>query len=242
MSEPTEMPIPQEVPSSPALVAHLRWMRGQYPSDGQVGSILWREVHGPAAEELRRLQHQATLAALAATLVPERLEKLRHIFETHRDVHPVNSTEQLVAVYALEVLTAYTALVASGGEPLTAERVAELLLFEDECDGSDDRFAQRVYSALRDYRDAYTALAADLAALRARVAEVTETMDELAKLRCSDGHCELGGPAAGMHTNGGCHCLTDVRPFLLRKGLTTLLRKCRALAAPARPTDTAEGA
>ena len=92
---------------------------------------------------------------------------------------------------------------------------------------------------------AHTALAAQCAAARAergalreRVQGVASAMTALAEQRCSDGFCELGGQAKGMHTNGGCHCLADVRPFLLRKGLLNLLREWRALVTPARPTDT----
>ncbi len=32
-----------------------------------------------------------------------------------------------------------------------------------------------------------------------------------AKYGCGDGGCVMGHPG-GMHTNGGCNCLTDLRP------------------------------
>jgi hypothetical protein len=27
---------------------------------------------------------------------------------------------------------------------------------------------------------------------------------------CSDGYCVIGGKAKGMHTNGGCKCITNL--------------------------------
>lgn len=31
----------------------------------------------------------------------------------------------------------------------------------------------------------------------------------ISEIKCSNGYCKFGGPAKGMHTNGGCHCSAD---------------------------------
>jgi len=41
---------------------------------------------------------------------------------------------------------------------------------------------------------------------------------------CTDGYCDIAGPARGMQTNGGCHCLEDVRPPSLRRELRAALK------------------
>ena len=55
-------------------------------------------------------------------------------------------------------------------------------------------------------------------------------LELLAELKCSDGYCDLGGPAKGMHTNGGCHCLDAFRNPSLRARLRTVLRVAREVA------------
>ena len=150
------------------------------------------------------------------------------------------------------------ALAATGDAPLSADAVDEMRRVNElrlrhfqrmnaKADDGDASFAMAILAchAVDDALTILTETAAQIAAARAerdalreKVAGIASAMAVLAEQRCSDGFCELGGQAKGMHTNGGCHCLTDVRPFLLRKGLVKLLRECRALATPARPTDT----
>ncbi len=38
---------------------------------------------------------------------------------------------------------------------------------------------------------------------------------------CSDGFCLISGPAKGMHTNGGCHCVKNIEA---RRTLTAFWR------------------
>ena len=60
---------------------------------------------------------------------------------------------------------------------------------------------------------------------------------DIAAMRCSDGYCDLGGAAKGMHTNGGCKCLADVRSPSKRSALRTMLRAARVLAlTPGEPS------
>jgi hypothetical protein len=47
---------------------------------------------------------------------------------------------------------------------------------------------------------------------------------------CSDGGCVFGD-AGGMHTNGGCECLKEREPILLRRTVLRLADVCRVLAA-----------
>jgi hypothetical protein len=56
-----------------------------------------------------------------------------------------------------------------------------------------------------------------------------EILDNLRKetgLGCSDGSCVFGHPG-GMQTNGGCHCLSEVKPTLFRIKLSHFLRSLR---------------
>lgn len=63
---------------------------------------------------------------------------------------------------------------------------------------------------------------------------VSVLLADLAKHKCSDGYCYLAGPATGMHTNGGCKCLNDIRHPTIRSRLIGILRLARG--------DTSEGA
>jgi hypothetical protein len=47
---------------------------------------------------------------------------------------------------------------------------------------------------------------------------------------CGDGSCVFGH-RGGMHTNGGCQCLKETDPVLLRRTALRLADVARALAA-----------
>lgn len=49
-------------------------------------------------------------------------------------------------------------------------------------------------------------------------------------LGCGDGGCIFGHPG-GMHTNGGCQCLKERDPHILRRNLLAMSDVARALAA-----------
>jgi len=38
-----------------------------------------------------------------------------------------------------------------------------------------------------------------------------DTLQQLLTHGCSDGYCYIKGPAKGMHTNGGCRCLREIK-------------------------------
>ena len=57
-----------------------------------------------------------------------------------------------------------------------------------------------------------------------------EALALLAELKCSDGYCDFGGPAMGMHTNGGCKCLSGIRHPSARVRLRAVLREARGVA------------
>jgi len=66
---------------------------------------------------------------------------------------------------------------------------------------------------------------------------------------CGDHSCLIGGPAKGMATNGGCHCLLDLKPVEKRRAVQFALKErarletalsaahARALAAEARVAE-----
>ena len=47
---------------------------------------------------------------------------------------------------------------------------------------------------------------------------------------CSDGGCIFGHPG-GMHTNGGCRCLEETDPVLLRRSLRRLAAVANTFAS-----------
>jgi len=53
---------------------------------------------------------------------------------------------------------------------------------------------------------------------------------------CSDGGCVFGHPG-GMHTNGGCRCLKEIRPFAERirieRNIRALMDEVRKLQGAA---------
>lgn len=64
---------------------------------------------------------------------------------------------------------------------------------------------------------------------RVVMTELKAALNDLAELRCTDGSCALGGPAKGMHTNGGCKCLGEIRNPSVRarvRRVLDLARKC----------------
>lgn len=64
--------------------------------------------------------------------------------------------------------------------------------------------------------------------------QLAALVEELRDFGCSDGYCALRGPAKGMHTNGGCHCLD--RPHIkVRWLLKQILTHLRSEATPNAP-------
>jgi hypothetical protein len=63
---------------------------------------------------------------------------------------------------------------------------------------------------------------------RQMVRRVTERLHPDAG--CGDGSCLFGHPG-GMQTNGGCQCLKETNPVLLRRTAMRLADVARALAA-----------
>lgn len=57
--------------------------------------------------------------------------------------------------------------------------------------------------------------------------KLVEELANLAAWGCSDGYCVFRGPAKGMHTNGGCHCLNEIRNPSIRARLRAVLRAAR---------------
>jgi len=55
---------------------------------------------------------------------------------------------------------------------------------------------------------------------------------------CTDGGCIFGHPG-GMHTNGGCRCLREIRPAGERLRLTRNIRALRAEIKRLRDTSGA---
>ncbi len=52
--------------------------------------------------------------------------------------------------------------------------------------------------------------------------------EELAKIGCLDGGCYIQAPR-GMHTNGGCRCLSDIRDVQTRQRLMRALLSYREI-------------
>lgn len=51
------------------------------------------------------------------------------------------------------------------------------------------------------------------------------------RYHCGDHNCLVGGPARGMATNSGCHCLLDLKPIAKRRAVQQMLNEHRTLTA-----------
>jgi len=54
--------------------------------------------------------------------------------------------------------------------------------------------------------------------------------DELAELGCGDGGCYIQAPR-GMHTNGGCNCIREIRDVQTRMRVTRALMRYRQIVS-----------
>ncbi len=64
----------------------------------------------------------------------------------------------------------------------------------------------------------------DLERLKACISAVAENPQY-----CSNGTCIWPKPTGGMHTNGGCHCLANIKDVKLRRAINAVSESFKAL-------------